>query len=523
MKKHHLTIATILVFLFMVLLPGSACGNTGAEPPAPAPAAKGSSTAPRKKISCIQDLKGYKLAVPQATVQDVYIQQHYPELTVVRYNFEADMVQALQQELCDAIIMDDVICYALTKKFDNITILGDSPVPVNDMGMVFGKEQAELCQQFNTFLKELRASGEYDKLMERWLKHFDTAPMPEIEEYTEGEPLVVGMEPCTEPIVFVRDGEVVGFDAELVKRFAAWLKRPLIIEKIDYYGLITAAAAGRVHMAASGMLITDERSESVLFSDSYYESHSRIAVLTRNATTAQEEAAAPASKEEKRGFFASVVNSFYRNIIQEQRYLLLWDGFKLTVIISVCAVLLGTLLGAGVCYLRMSSNAICRRFAIVYIDIMRGTPVLVLLMLMFYVVFAQWNTPATIVAIITFGMNFAAYVSEMFRTSICSVDRGQTEAGIAMGFSPVRTFIYIVLPQAVQRVLPVYKGELISLIKNTSIVGYIAIEDLTKVSDIIRGRTFDPFFPLIMVAVLYFLIAWLFTLLLDRIGRKFNA
>lgn len=111
----------------------------------------------------------------------------------------------------------------------------------------------------------------------------------------------------------------------------------------------------------------------------------------------------------------------------------------------------------------------------------------------------------------------------MFRTAISSVDRGQSEAGIAMGFSPLRSFCYIVLPQAVRRVLPVYKGEVISLIKNTSVVGYIAIEDLTKMTDLIRARTFEPFFPLIMVALLYFILAWAFAKVMDCVGNKINS
>ena len=110
--------------------------------------------------------------------------------------------------------------------------------------------------------------------------------------------------------------------------------------------------------------------------------------------------------------------------------------------------------------------------------------------------------------------------SEIFRTGIEGVDKGQTEAGIAMGFTPVQSFRYIVLPQTVQRILPVYKGEFISLVKMTSIVGYIAVQDLTKASDIIRSRTFDAFFPLIMVAVLYFAISWVLMQFLQYIERQ---
>ncbi|MEI7824293.1 MAG: amino acid ABC transporter permease [Chlorobiaceae bacterium] len=217
--------------------------------------------------------------------------------------------------------------------------------------------------------------------------------------------------------------------------------------------------------------------------------------------------------------FAAFAGSFQSNIIQENRYLLLLDGLKTTVIISVSATLFGTLLGALVCFMRMSQSRALSAIAKVYIAILRGTPVLVFLMLMFYVVFASVDINPVIVSVIAFGMNFAAYVAEIYRAGIKSIDKGQTEAGIAMGFTRVNTFLFIVLPQTIQRILPVYKGEFISLVKMTSVVGYIAVQDLTKASDIIRSRTFDAFFPLVMVAILYFFISWVLMLLLEYIER----
>jgi polar amino acid transport system substrate-binding protein len=170
--------------------------------------------------------------------------------------------------------------------------------------------------------------------------------------------------------------------------------------------------------------------------------------------------------------------------------------------------------------MKMGRNKLMQLLANTFINLMRGTPILVLLMIMFYVIFAGTSVDPVMVAVVTFGMNFAGYVSEMFRSAIESVDKGQTEAGIALGFSPLKTFLYIVLPQAFKQVLPVFKGETISLVKTTSIVGFIAVQDLTKVGDIIRSRTFDAFFPLVMVAVLYFIISWIFGAILDFIGKK---
>ena len=505
-KCFHIA-ATLVAFLLLSVIPASAAGAAESAATTTQPGAPG--------IARFEDLRGRVLAVPSSTVQDIYVEEHYPDIKLDRFDTEADMMLSLQQEKCDGAIMDDVICYALVRKTEGVTILPDSPVPPCQMGVVFGKHNAKLCEQFNAFIRQLKEKGELEPIMERWIKHFDTAEMPDLPLPTKGEPIRVAMEPCTEPIVFIKNEKIAGFDAELIQRFSVYINRPVEIVEMEYDSLIASTTTGKADMAASGILITDERAESVLFSEPYYDSHSRVAVLTKNAhpsiITGNE-------GPQILGIWGSIKRSFYRNIIEERRYMLLWDGLKVTVHISFFSALLGTILGAFICYLRMSKVTVLRNIAKVYIDVMRGTPVLVLLMMMCYVAFTQFdNTP---VAIITFAMNFAAYVSEMFRTSISSIDKGQTEAGIALGFSPVRTFCYIVLPQAVRRVLPVYKGELISLIKNTSIVGYVAVADLTRASYIIRGRTFDPFFPLLMVALMYFLIAWLFTYILDRIGRK---
>lgn len=507
MKKRSL-LHTALLAIFMFWLCATSVVLAGAADDAP------DADLPTVGTMDIATLEGQVLGVPQGTVQDKHIEAHYPKLSLQRHNFEADMMLALERGRCDACIMDDVICYALARKNPIIKLYEDPNLPLNYMGMAFSKtpKGQELSLRFNAFLNELKKSGELEEICNKWIYHFDTAQMPKLDIPTEGEPIVVGMEPCTEPIVFMRDNEIVGLDAELIYRFAAYMKRPVVIKDIDYYGLLTAVAAEKVDIAASGFLITDERRKSVIFSDFYYESKSIIAVRDG------------AAKDPYAGmnFVQRLCTSFKRNIIEEERYLMIGRGLLATFTIAVCSVFFGTLVGALVCFMRMSKSKPAQWVARLYIDMMRGMPILVLLMLMYYVAFAGSSIDAVYVAIITFSLNFGAYVSEMFRTSICSVERGQAEAGIAMGFSPFFAFFYIVLPQAVRRVLPVYKGEVISLVKNTSVVGYVAIEDLTKMTDLIRARTFEPFFPLIMVALLYFLIAWLFTLVLDYAGRKIN-
>ena len=216
----------------------------------------------------------------------------------------------------------------------------------------------------------------------------------------------------------------------------------------------------------------------------------------------------------------SITESFTNNLIAEDRYKMILDGLQVTLLITLCAAMLGTLLGGLVCWMRMSRRKWLQQVAKVYIELMRGTPVLVLLMLMYYVVMAPLDATGIVVAIVTFAMNTAAYISEMLRTTIQGIDRGQTEAGLALGFTPRQTFFKIVLPQVVKAVMPVYQGEVVSLLKGTSIVGYIAVADMTRASDLIRSRTFDAFFPLIVTAIIYFFMAWLIGLLLQSLVQR---
>ena len=161
-----------------------------------------------------------------------------------------------------------------------------------------------------------------------------------------------------------------------------------------------------------------------------------------------------------------------------------------------------------------------REIAGIYGAFIQGIPTLVLLLIMFYIILADAGLGGSLVAIITFAMCFAWSAGSIFDTSISSVPKGQTEAGLSLGFTPLRTFTGIVLPQAVKKGLPLFAGECVALLKSTSIVGYIAIQDLTRASDLIRSRTFDALIPLLVVTVLYFVLAWLIRVVLNLFLKK---
>ena len=161
-------------------------------------------------------------------------------------------------------------------------------------------------------------------------------------------------------------------------------------------------------------------------------------------------------------------------------------------------------------------NLICQ----IYITVIRGTPVVVQLLIIYFVIFASVDVSKTIVAILAFGMNSSAYVAEIFRSGIMAVDNGQFEAGRSLGFNYRQTMIYIIMPQAFKNVLPALGNEFIVLLKETSVAGYIALQDLTKGGDIIRSRTYDAFMPLMAVAIIYLVMVMIFSKLVSMLERR---
>ncbi len=195
------------------------------------------------------------------------------------------------------------------------------------------------------------------------------------------------------------------------------------------------------------------------------------------------------------------------NLIQGDRYKMLLDGLGVTLRVSIVAAILGFVLGMVVALMRLSNFHIGKFYPLrwissVYVDIIRGTPVVVQLVIMYHIILVRCSN-SDIVAFLTFGLNSAAYVSEIIRGGILAVDKGQTEAGRSLGLSSGKTMLLIVIPQMIKIVLPTLLNEIIALLKETSILGYIGMMDLTKAGDYIRSRTYSPYVPYFTVALVY--------------------
>ncbi len=445
-----------------------------------------------------KDLSGLTVAFTSGSYyHDMYGDRK--DIRAFAANAEADGVQALQQGKADVFVTDEI---ALPKpELDRLHLkLAFRGQEIFDVAFALNKESQALRAQLNQFIQ----SAPIDQIVAHWA---EGTPLPEEPPYeiTPGAaPLKCVSCNNIAPISFVSDGGAwIGMDPDILRWFAHSIGRPFEMNYIDMGAAMIALQKGQADIVSGCIFITDERTKSVDFSLPYYQCHPGYFV-----------------RDHGNKHRITLGERFKMNLVTENRWRLIADGLLETLKITLLAILLGTLLGFVVCQGRRSRHAWARYLAGLYGDFINGIPTLVLLLIMFYVVFARSGLSATMVAVVTFSLGFASSAGSIFDTAISSVPPGQTEAGLSLGFTPFRTFTDIVFPQAVSKGLPLYIGECISLLKNTSIVGYIAIQDITRASDIIRSRTFDALIPLLVVTVLYFVVAWLIQVLLNLLLKK---
>ena len=284
---------------------------------------------------------------------------------------------------------------------------------------------------------------------------------------------------------------------------------------MTFDAILPGVIADKYDIGAGGMTITEERAQSVDFTESY------LTVDVVMVVKADTEAATQGN------FWDELKVDFEKTFIRENRWKMIVEGIGVTMLISICAAIAGSLLGFGL-YMLSRADAkvlqlLAKGVAKVYSRIIEGTPVVVILMILFYVIFGKLQDMSGIlVAIIGFTLTFGAFVYDHMTVSVGSVDRGQTEAAYALGYTKNKTFFRIIFPQAMNVFLPSYCGQAVELIKATAVVGYIAVNDLTKMGDIIRSNTYEAFFPLIATAVIYFLLTWLLASLLKLVKLRFE-
>ena len=455
-----------------------------------------------RELESEADLSGLTISTDSGSYYDHKFSER-EDITLFRVSAEADGIMAVRQGLADVHVTDEVAFTPEIRRQLGIRLAfcGEEAF---DVAFAVSKDNGGLRAEMDRFIEASKADGSLEAVVAHWIEE---APAPE--SVPEGAPSGKAPLRCITvtnmaPICYLGEGGTwMGIDADILKRFAAWSGRPFEMKFQEFSSAIIALSTGQCDVVNGCLFPTEERKKSVDFTQPYYQCRAGYFVVDNESSNR-----------------AGLAERLKSNLLTEARWKLIADGLLETLIITLFSILLGTLLGAGLCAMLLSRRKWMRSAAGLYGSFIQGIPTVVFLLIMFYVILAGSGLSGTIVAILTFAFCFAWSSGSLFASSIASVPKGQTEAGLSLGFTPLRTFTGIVFPQALQKALPAYAGNCVAILKGTAIVGYIAIMDLTRASDLIRSRTFDAMIPLLIITVIYFVLAWLIRLLLNLFLKK---
>lgn len=499
-KKHPLLFAKILLVLFLIAILVSCQSDNNKNQDA----VNTQVTHPKNW----SDLNGYTVAVITGSVADEYFTEHCDSISLMRLSTTADVIAAVECGRADYGALDKLEAPQKYLAKRDMMVMFETAEIGGDVAFAFNLDDSVLCEQYNAFFDSLCISGRYDTIKSRWYEcDFDKVEMPDIPQ-PEGDPIFVATLSSDPPFSYLKEGKWYGWEVEILKLFGQYMGRPVVFMDYNFAALITTVAKKRAHIASGYIFVTEERARRVRFSKSYG-SCPEVCVGRVNGTTSP----AISTNEQFK-------DRFHENFIVEMRWKMILDGFYVTIIISIGALILGTIFGLLLCYIKIGTNKVGFFIVKSFNNFMKGVPMLVILMIMFYLVLVNTKLSATLIAILAFTLGVGSDLCEVFCNSILSVDKGQKEAGRALGLSEYKCFKRIVVPQVRKKVMVPFKNEILSVVKGTSIVGYIAIQDLTKMGDLIRGRTFDSFFPLFTITAIYLILAWLLNLLLTYLMKK---
>ncbi len=504
------------VILLICLLCGAAavCGYASDKTAAgSSEAAAGSSSeqeqAVTPELSDYKDLAGKTVSMLTGAPFEELVRSKEPGVgQFTFYSNTPDMILALRSGKTDAMLTNNAIAALTISRNAGLTLFPQE-LDSNVFGFAFQKGNPdralweEACGKITDETKQA--------LWKKWTGADEGAKVLPEQDWpgTNGTVTVAACD-TLEPMSYLGEGgQVIGFDIEMTLLAARMLDVHVKFEPMEFSALLSSVQAGKALFGTGSIIATDERRESVDFVDYF---PAAFVLVVR----------AEGSSPEKASFWQSIGESFEKTFIREERYKLFLQGIGTTLLITVLSVVIGTLLGFGVYMLCRRGNPAANAVTGFFVWLVQGMPVVVLLMILYYIVFGKLSVSGTLVSIVAFVLIFGVAVYGLLKAGVGAVDPGQAETACALGYTERKAFFRIVLPQALPHVMPAYKGEIISLLKATSIVGYIAVQDLTKMGDIVRSRTYEAFFPLIAVTVIYFILAAALIFFVERIDIRLD-
>ena len=453
------------------------------------------------------DEEGNVVAISTSTPEANKVMKEFKEAEIESYTDIFPAYQEVSTGKVDACISQRIqMERAIEHGVSGVRIL-DETYCDNTVAIAVSRksEIPDLQDKINQFLKEKKEDGTLDDMYQRWAVD-ENYVMPDIPPADDPQYAVtVATTGTIEPWSFYVGTDLSGYDIELAKRFAAWLGAGLHLKVYDFGGVISAAQSGDADCVMSNLYYLPEYEEALDFSDP---------VMTIEVTAMVKDHGSAKNEE---GFLTYIKNSFERTFLAEDRWKLFVSGAVTTLIITAASILLGALLGFVMYIISRGGGRVADALTRFAVWLVQGMPAVVLLMLLYYVVFGSVTIPGTIVAVMGFTLIFGATVYTRIKEGVAAVGSGQIRAAYSLGYSDRKAFYRIILPQAMPFIFSPLRGDMSALLRATAVVGYIAVQDLTKMADIVRSRTYDALFPLISIAVIYFVLEALINLSAKRV------
>ena len=458
-------------------------------------------------ITDISQLAHGKIGVWDASISEKKTRELLPDAEYVYYNTIADMAASTSQGKTDAFSVTYGHYASLKTSMPQLKPLPQKVGSYAEHFILRPDERGEqIAADFNAYLAKARESGEIAAINDKWQGTDESLKVIDRSGLTGEKGTIHLAISASEPTLdYLKDGEPVGSEVDIITHFCTEYGYDLQVDTLDYTAMTPAITACKYDIAAAAFEYSEERAQSVRFSDKICDEDLVLVVLDKDSTA------------NTTSFLQSATNSFIKTFIQENRWKMYISGIGQTLLITALSILFGTFLGFGVYLLCRKGGRISNIISRAVMRVIQGTPMVVLLMVFYYIILARVHIAGLWVAILCFTLTFGCAMFGMLESGVKAVNSGQVEGARALGYTDRQAFFKIVLPQATLHFLPTYKSTVVGHIKETAIVGYIAVKDLTKITDIIRGNTFEPFFPLIATAIIYFILSWILTFIIGRL------
>ena len=458
----------------------------------------------------LAELEGKRFAYVNGSVYDQNVESKLNDTSKEFFPSLSECVAAVEAGKADAAVQLSYCCRLAVNRRPGTVALLPEPVTKVSEGFFF-PHGSKLRGEFDRIIKKFSKNGTLKKLEEKWVAADESGKtLPEQDWAAPKGTLKFATSGVIEPFSYVGEGGIPkGYDVELALRIAKGLGYKLETFTIPMDSIFAAVDTGKADFGGT-LTETPERAAVCEFSEPVMPTTISVIVKTEKASSST-------------GFLAGIADSFKKTFVEENRWMLILYGLGATVLISVCAGLLGALLGFGTVLARRSGVRFIGKLVNGYQTLMGGIPIVVVLMLLYYVVFGSIDIAGEIVAIIAFTLSFGATAGSTIWTAVQGIDPIQEESGLALGYTKRQVFYKIIFPQARMRFAPQLMSQFTGLVKDTAIVGYISVQDLTRASDLIRARTMEAFFPLVATAIIYFLICLLWGWILRKVVSRINA